>query len=306
MQPAEANALIDVLEAELADPPRSTAQVLLTPKWLGALAFVLVIVSAFLGLGWWQVSRAVTPGDDGSRNTETPVAIDTLLQAGAEIDAQAIEHRTLVDGTLLPQTATVIANRDQSGTVGYWVVAGLATVTTSGAPDGLVPVGIGWTATRDEADALAEKVEAVATQAEQLQLVGRIMPNDGLEVIVSSSADYVPQYVAAAELVNEWPDTDLPWYDAYVVVASGLPDSLTAQAATIVSPPPSTESTVNWLNIFYAAEWVVFAAFAIFLWWRLGRDEYQHALERAAADREELELLRAVAVRGASDGDGAR
>lgn len=28
------------------------------------------------------------------------------------------------------------------------------------------------------------------------------------------------------------------------------------------------------LNLFYAVEWVVFAGFAIFLWWRFVRDEH--------------------------------
>ena len=31
-----------------------------------------------------------------------------------------------------------------------------------------------------------------------------------------------------------------------------------------------------WLNIFYALEWIVFAGFAVYFWWRLVRD----ALER--------------------------
>ena len=30
---------------------------------------------------------------------------------------------------------------------------------------------------------------------------------------------------------------------------------------------------INWLSAFYFAEWVLFAGFAIFLWWRLVKDE---------------------------------
>jgi hypothetical protein len=39
---------------------------------------------------------------------------------------------------------------------------------------------------------------------------------------------------------------------------------------------------LNWLNVFYAVEWVVFAGFAIFLWYRLLRDEWMREVEDAA------------------------
>lgn len=32
---------------------------------------------------------------------------------------------------------------------------------------------------------------------------------------------------------------------------------------------------INWLNLFYAVEWVVFAGFAIFFWYRLVRDDWE-------------------------------
>jgi hypothetical protein len=35
--------------------------------------------------------------------------------------------------------------------------------------------------------------------------------------------------------------------------------------------------------VFYAAEWVIFAGFAVFLWWRLVRDEWEkeHGVRQA-------------------------
>ena len=50
----------------------------------------------------------------------------------------------------------------------------------------------------------------------------------------------------------------------------------------IDSPPPSSEVELNWLNLFYAAEWVVFAGFAIFLWYRLVKDAWEREQEEAA------------------------
>ena len=39
------------------------------------------------------------------------------------------------------------------------------------------------------------------------------------------------------------------------------------------------ETSVNWMNIFYAIEWVVFAGFSVFLWWRLVADAHRRSLE---------------------------
>ena len=36
---------------------------------------------------------------------------------------------------------------------------------------------------------------------------------------------------------------------------------------------------MNWLNIFYALEWIIFAGFAFFIWWRLVKDAYERELE---------------------------
>ncbi|MCU1562554.1 MAG: hypothetical protein JWN05_933, partial [Arthrobacter sp.] len=47
-----------------------------------------------------------------------------------------------------------------------------------------------------------------------------------------------------------------------------------------IGPQPPAEK-INWLNLFYAAEWVVFAGFALFIWWRLVKDDYRRDLEDA-------------------------
>ena len=43
-------------------------------------------------------------------------------------------------------------------------------------------------------------------------------------------------------------------------------------SSQIDSPPPIAQTELNWLNVFYAAEWIIFAGFAVFLWYRLVRD----------------------------------
>jgi surfeit locus 1 family protein len=119
-------------------------------------------------------------------------------------------------------------------------------------------------------------------------VVGRFLPS---EAPIAPDDDEDPlaiRSVAVAQLINVWADyDDRPVYFAYVTAAEP-----SAGLEAISSPPPEESVELNWLNIFYAVEWAVFAGFAIFLWYRLVRD---------AVERERDEAAEAAAV-GATDG----
>ena len=83
--------------------------------------------------------------------------------------------------------------------------------------------------------------------------------------------------MSVAALVNEWADQPAAVYGGYLVVSGA-----TSGLEKIDSPPPSEEVVLNWLNIFYAVEWVVFAGFAVFLWWRFVRDAVEREQQEAA------------------------
>ena len=93
--------------------------------------------------------------------------------------------------------------------------------------------------------------------------------------------------VSSAQLSNLW---DLQLYSGFVTI-----HELANEQGPVVQPglelvhvgTPEQEAQVNWLNVFYGIEWVVFAGFAFFLWYRLVRDDYQRQLDevaQAAAD----------------------
>jgi hypothetical protein len=48
---------------------------------------------------------------------------------------------------------------------------------------------------------------------------------------------------------------------------------------TIPTEPPPTDASVNILNIFYAFQWIIFAAFALYFWYRLVKDEWEKERE---------------------------
>ena len=76
--------------------------------------------------------------------------------------------------------------------------------------------------------------------------------------------------LAVSELVNLWAQAPDGVYGGYVVA-----DEAPAGLEAIDAPPPSTEVSLNLLNVFYAIEWVLFAGFAIFLWYRLVKDAWE-------------------------------
>ena len=71
---------------------------------------------------------------------------------------------------------------------------------------------------------------------------------------------------------------------------AGVLQKATAGLTDISSPAPTEGSPINWLNIFYAAEWAVFAGFAFYLWYRLAKDAWERdveAFEEAATSASE-------------------
>jgi hypothetical protein len=79
-------------------------------------------------------------------------------------------------------------------------------------------------------------------------------------------------------LVNTWPG-DL--YNAFGFVESQ--DPATASGLTVV-PTPIGETGVQWRNAAYAVQWWIFAAFALWMWGRMVRDETRRARGAPALD----------------------
>src|SRR5690625_6317249 len=90
-------------------------------------------------------------------------------------------------------------------------------------------------------------------------------------------------------LINEWGGPMYSGYIGQISPAEGL------------APMPEAESefsrNLNWQNIGYSAQWVLFGGFFLYLWWRSVRTAH---LDEQAAQREALEaqLERADASTG--------
>lgn len=240
------------------------------PRWIGALLFALAVAAIFAALGQWQIARAVEQGQADDRDTETPVALDSVAEPQQPLTAEAGGRIVEATATIDADSFIVLVGREQDGTSGAWLTA--RAITEAG--DSLA-VAVGWAPTRAEAEAAIDDVDlAPAT------VVGRYLPSES--PTVTDFEQDTTEAMSVGDLINRWPGFDGDVYSGYVVL-----DHAPASLTTIVSLPPEQQTQLNWLNVFYAVEWVAFMVFAMYLWFRLvqdAREREAEAIEDAEAE----------------------
>jgi surfeit locus 1 family protein len=260
------------------------------PKWIGLLLLALAVAAAFAALGQWQLSRAVEEGVVVERTTEVAVPLTDIVRPQQMTEQKASGQIVTVTGAWVPGDYGIVGDRVNGGETGYWVVGHLAVaLDAAGVPPDApgLAVALGWSADQDEAQEAADTLNAGDPSGNAVQIEGRFLPTEGPNVPDSGEDPFEITSMSVAALVNIWQDFDgRDAYSGYVVMThapAGLVD--------IDSPAPTDEVQLNWLNLFYAAEWVIFAGFAVFIWYRLVRDE----LERETEEAEEAEAAAAAA-----------
>ena len=247
-------------------------RMMVRPRWIAALLLALAIAAAFALLGQWQLDRAISSGVVVERSTETVQPLtETVSPDGPP--AQVAEGQLIrTTGSYVPGDEQIITGRHNGGASGYWVVSHF--VTEAGAS---IAVARGWTADADQAAAVRDRLGTEAPAASPAPLTGRFLSSEAPDVPDEDADPHTMTTVSAAALINLWANwEDQSVYQGYIV-DSVAPDGL----AVIDSPEPVVDVPLNWLNIFYALEWAVFAAFAVFLWYRLVRDAWEREVEEA-------------------------
>ncbi|MGK9146251.1 SURF1 family protein [Plantibacter flavus] len=244
---------------------------MLRPRWIGVLVLALAVAGAFAALSQWQLARALESGQVVVGDTETVRSLDGLVEPGVGLREADAGQRVSISGSWAPKDYIVVGERVNDGVLGYWVTGHLT--TDRGDAAGLA-VALGWTEDRSVAEAVADELNARQPDG-QVDLVGRLNPPEGPEDPPADAAPTDLNNMSVAALLNRWNDADgLRVYTAFLV------DDETADGLEpISSPAPSQEIQLNWLNIFYAAEWVIFAVFAVFLWFRLAKDAWEREIE---------------------------
>jgi cytochrome oxidase assembly protein ShyY1 len=233
-------------------------RIALRPRWIAALVLALTVAAGFALLSQWQLSRSVSTGTVVERPTETVLPLTEVAEPQKPVRTDADGQLVTTSGEYIDGDTIVLSDRINGGQAGYWVVAHLRTSGGAG-----IAVALGWTAEQNEAASVASSF-----RAGEATVTGRFVVDEAPQT--SDFQNGALSTLSAAALVNLWPDADPAGiYNGYIV--AGQP----AEGLTkIDSPRPVSTVELNWLNVFYAAEWVIFAGFAVFLWWRLVRDVY--------------------------------
>jgi len=239
---------------------------MLRPRWISALVFALLLAAGFAWLGQWQLERAVESGKAVEAPTETVLPLATVAGPGSPLRDTAVGQLVEFRGTFVPEDYQLLHGRLNHGKSGWWVVGHVTIQGDDGQPVALA-VARGWAP--DEATAKASLARLAEEPAEPQPLVGRILPDEQPDVPDDKQKDPTEmKSLGVGQLYNLWTGVDGEDVYAAYVVERGAPDGL----VQIDSPPPIAQTELNWLNIFYAAEWIIFAGFAVFLWYRLVKD----------------------------------
>ncbi|WP_241156194.1 SURF1 family cytochrome oxidase biogenesis protein [Leucobacter chromiireducens] len=260
-------------------------QVMRRPLWILALLFALAVAGGFAWLGQWQMSIAVRSDDPELIDTESPRALADVSDLAKGVTEDAAGVVVDVSGAFVPGDSRVVAPRQNDGADGAWVVGHLVTEDPERAH---LAVAIGWAPSAAAAEAAIPQLEGAEGFAAERELEGRYMPPEGPQVPKPSDDPQAMPTMIPAHFANVWADVDAPVYSGFLVLhETGDVGALLASAdlEVVDSVPPLPAEKVNWLNVFYAIEWVVFAGFAVFFWFRLTRDawEKEHELQALAA-----------------------
>ncbi|GAB3455297.1 SURF1 family protein [Kineococcus endophyticus] len=246
---------------------------------LTVVALAVVLVCSGLGVWQWQRGNVVIT-EPPARQPVAPIS--EIVDAGGSgaasiLSADEVGHRVEVAGTFDPAVDLLVPGRSLDGVVGAWALGVVVLPDGSG-----VPLVRGW---------VPEGSPAPALPTGRVDLVGVVQPPEASDVAPSTAVLPAGQtwIVSAADLVNR---VDYPVANAYVTD--------TAPAAGLQAVPPAdpgqASRRLDWRNLAYAAQWWVFALFAVVVWFRAVRDE------RRETGEDDLE----TAADGPAHGAGGR
>ncbi|MGH3654314.1 SURF1 family protein [Glutamicibacter sp.] len=248
-------------------------------KWIGALFAALAIATGFVLLSGWQFGASESEPPVKIDQTEKPVALIEHQEVGKELLGTKADQIITMEGEFVPGTDQLIAPRLNGDQRGVWVLTEFK--VEGAAQHAGIAVVRGWQ---------SEATKPEPAPEGELEITGRLLPSEGPEFREDLRSATLPT-VASAQLANIW---DSVLFEGFVTAH----EITTAKGEAVAQPgldtvnvgPQPQEAQINWLNVFYGLEWVLFAGFAIFLWYRMVRDDYQRDLEEIAERAAETHL----------------
>ncbi|WOH17525.1 SURF1 family cytochrome oxidase biogenesis protein [Paenarthrobacter sp. GOM3] len=258
----------------------------LKPRWIAGLVFALVLSGVFVLLSQWQLSRSTQHEPPAPSSIEEVKPLVDVLKPGEFFHGSVSDQMVSATGSYDPDKQVLVEGRLYNNQKGYWIVSAFAVNDApklsgvAASPQTWIPVARGW---------VADTSQAGPPPSGTITLTGRLIPSEAPVPNVDAGPGRASA-VSTAELINDWEVSSYPGFIAATSeMADGVavPVSDTMKALNIPAQPPAEQ--VNWLNLFYAVEWVVFAGFSIFIWWRLVKDDYRRDLEEDEDDEFDAE-----------------
>lgn len=246
---------------------------MLSPRWLGLLASLVVVVAVCVLLGWWQWDRATTEVVRVPPSGVVP--LDDFHQVGEPVDPADTGRRVTVRGSYDGDRQLLVVDRLDAGEPGAWVLTAFVLAKTPGVT---VPVVRGW---------LPEGESPPTPPAGEMRLEGWLEPSEPT-TLRKPGRDPLPsgqvEIVSSPELLSLW--TPPPLLQGFVIVDEPAPD---APMRPVAPPALTTDSEIDWQNLAYAIQWWLFGLFAIFWFVRMARVEAED--RRADPEVPTLEAL---------------
>jgi surfeit locus 1 family protein len=241
---------------------------------LGAAAVTAAVLLGLWQLDAWQAGRA-HEARDLARADAMPLA--EVMSADSAFPPGDVGRPVTLEGTWLPESTVLVADRDLAGRSGLWVVTPVsvcAPATGSCTPDQPAMLVVrGWMPS-------ASAVPAAPTG--DAELTGWLQPGEGAGIPDPDPTDDVLPELRIADAIQHV-DQDL--YGGYVIARDGVPAKGLEPVTPDSLPEPSTFTNLQ--NLLYAVQWWLFGGFAAFLWWRYVRDELDRTRPGASTTSEQ-------------------
>lgn len=205
----------------------------------------LAVAAVFALLGQWQLDRAFTK--------DAPVVTAKNLES--------------VEVTIDTQNVYVVANRLHQGQLGYWLIA------NSTDEDGRSQtLALGWSADLDELASEREQIMSSMLAQQLVKFEGVYIPTEAPQRQINAQP-FVFESLSLAQLINFYsPDQPIE-SNPQILALTGHSQASAWPPLQAIEVAYAEGQNINWLSAFYFLEWLLFAGFAVFLWWRLVKDE---------------------------------